>query len=231
MAGQAKAGKGFEYALLYTSYQILSNHHSASIIQNSSYMVAQNYFNSCSPTEKNNYLCAADKAINHIIILEPRLTNPIDKADTLTLQLQSDNLGIKGDVRDVLFIKSSQSWEIGISAKNNHKAIKHSRLSPTIDFAKKWFGLNCSNKYWSAVKPIFGQLKIHQNNSVSWNSLQNKNQAIYLPLLIAFKDEVLLQHTNNPGKVPTLLLKYLLGIKDYYKVIKESRNVTIIGFN
>lgn len=54
----------------------------------------------------------------------------------LELEILSDDKGKLGDVRDVLAIRLLQKWEIGVSAKNNHKAVKHSRLSNTIDFGE-----------------------------------------------------------------------------------------------
>jgi len=53
------------------------------------------------------------------------------------LEIVSDLQGQSGDVRDVLAIRSLQKWEIGVSAKNNHRAVKHSRLSNDINFGEK----------------------------------------------------------------------------------------------
>jgi hypothetical protein len=39
-----------------------------------------------------------------------------------------------------LAIRVLQKWEIGVSAKNNHNAVKHSRLSSDIDFGK-WLNI------------------------------------------------------------------------------------------
>ena len=49
--------------------------------------------------------------------------------------------------------------EIGISAKHNHQAVKHSRLSDKIDFGKEWGGHPVSSRYWKAVKPIFEDMR------------------------------------------------------------------------
>ncbi len=58
--------------------------------------------------------------------------------DTLSLSLQTDNQGQDGDVRDVLIVRKGIDWEIGLSIKHNHFAVKHSRLSKKLDFVKKW---------------------------------------------------------------------------------------------
>lgn len=76
-------------------------------------------------------------AINFLVDIEPRLSNSISPKDTLQLEIVSDSEGQSGDVRDVLAIRLLQKWEIGISAKNNHRAVKHSRLSQKIDFGDK----------------------------------------------------------------------------------------------
>lgn len=83
------------------------------------------------------------------------MSNGISNKDILQLEIVSDKKGQTGDVRDVLAIRSLQKWEIGISAKNNHRAVKHPRLSNDIDFGQKWLGFPCSVEYFKEVKPIF----------------------------------------------------------------------------
>ncbi len=75
-------------------------------------------------------------AVNFLIDLEPRLYNSLNATDILELEIMADSAGQEGDVRDILTIRAVQKWEIGVSAKNNHKAVKHSRLSKNIDFSK-----------------------------------------------------------------------------------------------
>ena len=87
-------------------------------------------------------------AVNFLIDLEPRLSNGINQSDVLQLEIVSDKQGQIGDVRDVLAIRSLQKWEIGISAKNNHRAVKHSRLLNDINFGEKWLGFSCSENYF-----------------------------------------------------------------------------------
>lgn len=77
-----------------------------------------------SEEERSTFRITASSAINFLIDIEPRLSHSLNKKDILTLELVSDKEGQTGDVRDVLTIRSEQNWEIGISAKNNHKAVK-----------------------------------------------------------------------------------------------------------
>jgi hypothetical protein len=231
MPSQTEAGKAFEFALLQQSLSYLSAKHLLRVVKDSSYEIAENSFNLFSKSEKENYLKSAFSAIKHIVELEPKLENPISSKDILTLQISSDNKGIYGDVRDILFIRSKQKWEIGISAKNNHKAVKHSRLSDKINFGKEWLGLNCSPNYFDTVVPIFQELRKLKDQSIYWRNLKNKHSKYYIPILDAFRKELLQLDKKNFNVVPKRLLSYLIGNNDFYKVIKRSGKTEIYGFN
>ncbi len=139
-----------------------------------------------------------------------------------------------GDVIDVVIIRSIQKWEIGISAKNNHKAVKHSRLSNKIDFGEKWIGIKCSNTYFDEIKPIFDYLEKLQNESnktKTWKSLGDYHNTIYMPILEAFKKELLRIYKTNPEVVASKFVEYLIGTKDFYKVIKTKNNIEIQAYN
>ena len=72
------------------------------------------------------------------------MLSEIDKeqeGDLLELEIAQDNRGEAGDVRDIIISRVLHKWEIGLSAKNNHSAVKHSRLSDTIDFGKSGWTL------------------------------------------------------------------------------------------
>lgn len=231
MPNQTQAGKAFEYALIQEAYSLLSQTHQVKIELNSEYKNTKNSFELYDSNERQNYLKAANASIVHITELEPRLNNTISQGDILTLKISSDRQGIIGDVRDVLFIRSNQNWEIGVSAKNNHKAVKHSRLSDKIDFGEKWLGLSCSQEYFNEIEPLFIELRELTRAKLSWKDLDNKALRFYVPLLEAFKKELIKLNTANIGIVPSRLLEYLLGNKDFYKVIKKTHKTEILGFN
>jgi hypothetical protein len=63
--------------------------------------------------------------------------------------MQPDQSGGFGDVRDVVIASRKTAWQIGISAKHQHEALKHSRLSPRIDFGQQWFGHSCTSFFFS----------------------------------------------------------------------------------
>jgi hypothetical protein len=139
-------------------------------------------------------------AVNFLIDLEPRLSNGISKNDFLQLEIVSDKQGQLGDVRDVLAIRSLQKWEIGISAKNNHRAVKHQRLSHKLNFGEKWLKLSCSDTYFNEVIPIFNKLsKLRKLSKATktWESLGDYHSSVYVPVLDAFKKELLRLEKEN----------------------------------
>lgn len=155
--------------------------------------------------------------MNTIFNLEPLILDVGD--DELELKIQSDDKGKVGDVRDVLIIRRGIEWEIGLSVKHNHFAVKHSRLAKNLDFGKKWYGINCSEQYWKDIKPIFEYLDIEKRKESKWSNLPNKEDDVYVPLLNAFKGELERQNRLFGKKIPRLMVEYLLGEFDFYKVI------------
>ena len=152
MAKQTTNGKAFEYALLNEFSERLKQVTQVTVIKNDIFNNALNCFETFSQKEKDAYSLNASFAVNFLIDLEPRLSNGINKSDVLQFEIVSDKQGQIGDVRDVLAIRSLQKWEIGISAKNNHRAVKHSRLSNDINFGEKWLGVSCSENYFSEIR-------------------------------------------------------------------------------
>ncbi|MDD3723572.1 MAG: HaeIII family restriction endonuclease [Lutibacter sp.] len=233
MAIQTTNGKAFEYALLLEFYQRLKVLTSVSITENEPYKTAKGFFDRFKEKEQDLFRITASAAINFLIDIEPRLSNGINKDDILVLEIVSDLAGQTGDVRDVLIIRSLQKWEIGISAKNNHRAVKHSRLSMNIDFGKKWLGIPCSQNYFKEIQPIFEMLENlkKQDKSTKWTSINNMHEVVYLPILNAFRKEMLRLDKENQNIVAENLVQYLIGNQDFYKVIKGNKKVEIQAYN
>lgn len=235
MTTQTRSGKAFEYALLVAIYDKTNNGQKVRIKKDNAYNNAKESFESYSDKEQKNYSKAANEAIKHIVTLEPRLENPIND-DEITISIQSDQKGEDGDIRDVLMVRVANSWEIGFSAKNNNSAVKHSRLSDRINFGEKWLGLNCSQEYMDSVSEIFGNIRNmmkenrDRNHVLLWSEIPNKIDSFYVPLLGSFEKEICRIVSENKN-VPSLLLEYLLGKNDFYKVMKYSKKVTIQGYN
>lgn len=231
---QTQNGKAFEYALLNSFLERLQILTSVSVVESEPYNTAKKCFQSFNKTEQGLYNLNASFAVNFLIDLEPRLSNGIDKSDILQLEIVSDKQGQTGDVRDVLAIRSLQKWEIGISAKNNHRAVKHSRLSNDINFGEKWLGFSCSQKYFTEIKPIFDELAMLRTASKAtqkWSTLGDYHTSVYVPILDAFKKELLRLDEENPGIVAQKLVEYLIGNQDFYKVIKGKNKVEIQAYN
>lgn len=233
MAIQTTNGKAFEYALLLEFYQRLKVLTSVSIKENEPYKTAKGFFDSFVEKEQDIFRITASTAINFLIDIEPRLSNGINKDDILVLEIVSDLAGQTGDVRDVLIIRSLQKWEIGISAKNNHRAVKHSRLSMNINFGEKWLGIPCSQNYFKEIQPVFEMLENlkKQDKSTKWTSIDNMHEIVYLPILNAFRKELLRLDKENQNVVAENLVKYLIGNQDFYKVIKGNKKVEIQAYN
>jgi hypothetical protein len=205
-----------------------------SVIDNEPLKTAKKCFDTFNNTDKGLYNLNASFAVNFLIDLEPRLSNGINKSDVLQFEIVSDKQGQIGDVRDVLAIRSLQKWEIGISAKNNHRAVKHSRLSNDINFGEKWLGVSCSENYFSEIKPIFDELaklRTASKATQKWSTLGDYHTSVYVPILDAFKKELLRLDNENPGIVAQRLVEYLIGNQDFYKVIKGKNKVEIQAYN
>ena len=231
---QTTTGKAFEYAILIEFKEKLERKTKVNVINNSSLEIAKECFNFFGSQEKSEYLLSASFAVNFLIDIEPRLSYGIDKDDILELKILSDKHGKDGDVRDILTIRKAQEWEIGVSAKNNHDAAKHSRLSDKLDFGNKWLGVTCSEEYFESIKPIFlnlRKLREESNKTKTWRSLPNKNKEVYKPLLLAFKKELLKIYDECPKEITYQLIQYLIGRQDFYKVIKRKRYVQIKAYN
>lgn len=231
---QMLTGKAFEYAILKEFYEKLSQLTIVNTIENAAYNNAKACFETFDKIEKSRYLLHASFAVNFLIDIEPKLSHGINSNDVLQIEILTDSQGETGDVRDVIAIRILQKWEIGVSAKNNHHAVKHSRLSNTIDFGEKWLGVPSSQKYFADIKKIFDPLAkicLESKRKRTWNSLGNYHEIIYKPILNAFKDELLRIYKGNPTIIASKLVEYLVGNKDFYKVINGKDQIEIQAFN
>ena len=228
-------GKAFEYACLQSFYDCLSPYQEVIIESSPQLDTANNFFLTSSDEMQRKLVLAANAAMRVIVRLEPQLEYTSGNMP-LYLSIQADAQGKLGDVRDVLCIRKQNDWEIGLSCKHNHHAVKHSRLSATIDFGKEWLGIPCSDKYFEAITPIFEMLRKKRersNATALWSEIENKSEQIYVPVLQAFMDELLRIDNTNPFIVPERLIRHLIGKNDFYKVItnnnKKSTRVEAIN--
>lgn len=231
MASQTAEGKAFEYACVNAFYEKYHRLQEVVLEESPQFYTAKNFFEEASDEKKSNYTCAANAAVRVIEGLEPQLTQP-NGNEPLVLALQTDAQGIAGDVRDVLCIRRANDWQIGLSCKHNHHAVKHSRLSDRIDFGKEWFDKNCSQQYFDEVVPLFTELREIRDRSKAegtpalWKDVDDKFEKYYVPILQAFMDELSRLNELYPGEIPELLIRYLIGRYDFYKVITDDSHRT-----
>lgn len=226
-----KNGHAFEYAIAKAYYDYLTQKGiNAAIVIDDAYNVAASCFNDFDDNNRNRFYKAAKETIISLIKIEPGLTAPMSNDDCLTIRIAKDAEGQAGDVRDIIFSRKHPTWEIGFSAKNNNDAVKHQRLSQTIDFGKEWVGTPCTQRYWADINPIFEYINsiIISRPNTTWNELgSNKIDRVYRPLLLAFRDEVLrLSQIDNT--FPAKLISYLIGRHPFYKIIKDDNSNLVI---
>lgn len=219
-------GRAYEYAWIQALYNELAEMRKTRIIENRSFIVNQKSWSVVEKDLQETFLISASAAIDTLVKLEPRMFE-LGK-DELTLECQKDNQGINGDVRDILIKRKDIGWEIGLSIKHNHDAIKHSRLSHRLDFGKEWFGIPCSEIYWNRVETIFDILKKEKENKTKWSEIKDKSKSIYIPLLQAFIDEIN-RANEKDNTVPRKMIEHLVGTKDYYKIVsRDNKKLTMI---
>ena len=166
-----------------------------------------------------------------LLPLEPKIEHG---NGVLMLGINGDSaaIGVDGDVRDVLCIRYNDEWEIGLSCKHNHEALKHPRITEQKDFGSDWIGYKCSREFIDEISIVVDRLIEYGNEGRQWNQIENKQDDYYVPILRAYLKEIQRmceKHTDAPEK----LLSYFFGSRDFYKVItKESSKITEIeGFN
>lgn len=237
---QTKNGKAFEYACLKALQDVLSLNQIVEVENDAAYCTAKTSYEKLSHDDRDGMYEGAFSAVHKLCALEPMLENP-GQNGPLLLKIQTDDNGKKGDVRDVLCIRNKrEQWEIGISCKHNHHAVKHSRLSSSIDFGYEWMGVHCSDRYFSKVRPIFNELDALRKTArerglvAKWSDLPSKDDFVYVPILEAFMSE-LKRISESVSDSPEKFTSYLIGTRDFYKVImdenKRSTRIEAVNIN
>ena len=223
-------GRAYEFVCINSLYDAINKIRPAKIIRNSSYIAAENAWQTLTQNEQTLYSLSAKSTIETIFGLEPNIVE--QSPDILSLFIQNDQHGEDADVRDIIIERKDIIWEIGLSIKHNHMAVKHSRIAQTLDFGSKWYDIPCSPTYWSDVKSTFDFLKREKEKGTYFRDLSSKEDEVYVPLLNAFIKEISLQVQKNKD-VPRRMVEYLLSKYDFYKVISiDSKRITTIqSFN
>ena len=219
-------GRAYEYAWMTALLELLKPLRKTDVVYNSSYEANERAWNAISQEKQKLYTTSANAAVNTIVELEPMMDE--NSVDTLLLEFQRDEAGENGDVRDIFIHRDDTDWEIGLSLKHNHYAVKHSRLSHVLDFGKEWYGVPCSHDYWNDINQVFELLKCEKDRGTAWADLDKKEETVYVPLLQAFLNEVTRAYRENPNIV-VKMFEYLVGVKDYHKIVShDSKKMTLI---
>lgn len=219
-------GRAYEYICLQTLCQEINAVRPAKIVENSSLHAAHRAWSAIDINTQEVLKTSAKAAVATLFELEPLILEVVE--DCLELFIQPDSKGEVGDVRDIILARKDIRWEIGLSIKHNHFAVKHSRLAKQLDFGARWFGIPCSQRYWLDIAPIFDYLSAEKAKSKKWSELPAKEDDVYIPLLKAFIAEVSAANATCK-EVPQKLVEYLLGEFDFYKVISvDSKELTQI---
>lgn len=214
-------GRAFEYACLIELKDRITDHRPV-LINEESAEAAHRAWNLVSAEQQNTFLTAADAFVDTLFQAEPLILEYDGDNDIIELSINKDSDAEGGDVRDIVIRRGKIQWDIGLSMKHNHFAAKHSRLSAKIDFGEKWYGIPCADSYWESINPIFENLRHLKQNEVAWHDMSDKEDTVYVPLLDAFKSELLRAYEQDPT-LPKRLISYLLGIRDFYKVVAIDR--------
>lgn len=145
-------------------------------------MIQQKNFNSLQPEEQTKYSMAAATAAKAIFPLEPQLRYGKGLLE-LSINIDRAAQGIDGDVRNVMIIQylsSDESWEIGLSCKHNHEALKHPRITEQDDFGSNWVGVPCSSDFQDQMEKVIQEIATYQKKGALWRDIDNK-QDKFLP--------------------------------------------------
>ncbi len=214
-------GRAFEYACVIELKDRIEDVRPV-IIDEESVIAARRAWETQTDEQQSCYLKAANAFIDTLFSAEPLILECDNDNDDVILSINKDSDAEGGDVRDIVITRNSIRWDIGLSMKHNHFAAKHSRLSSTIDFGLKWYGTPCADSYWDVVKPIFERLKKFKKENIAWRDMTDKENTVYEPIVSAFIDELNRAYQND-NTIPARLISYLLGIRDFYKVVAIDR--------
>ncbi len=240
MPNQTLHGSAFEYAICSMIKRSINGwlanngmrESDIRIIRDDRYSAVESSFNEIEDDYKEKMIKAAEAGLKHIAPLEPHLWHGTEE-NPIEVQVNI-NAGGSGDVRDILMFNIRNSdgspWEIGLSCKWNHKALKSPRIAKDIDFGREWLNHPCSQAYWEEIHPIMNELEAVEGSR--WSDFPNKSIRVYRPLLNAFQKE-LLRLSNTYNDVPRNLVEYMVGRFDFYKIIglKDRRRTDIQAFN
>ncbi len=226
---QQANGKAFEYACAAAlKKRLLARRFNHAHLETDAFLTAARRFSELSISNQNLFRRAAEAGVRVLENLEPNLRTSAATGERYVVKIQADAEGEAGDVRDVM-VGKERGWQIGFSVKHNNDVAKHSRLSGTIDFGKLWLERNCDAEYFRAVNVAFDELESLARIGAHWDSLgistEEKAKQFYRPVLEAFLAQLERFIVRDAG-IPAKLFRYLIGKKDFYKVMAATSEET-----
>lgn len=225
---QVKNGDAFEYACTIAAQAVICEYQSAYVVETERIQKCRLAYTELPSIAQTDLFNAAKSGIEHIVQYEPNLTTHNNNG--VEIHLGSSQMGEQGDVRDVIIRIDERDWEIGISAKNNHDAVKHNRLSGTIDFGKKWFNIPTPQAYFDELRDTWAFLQHQETQRVLWDDIDKPR--VYEHVLSTFSQTLNDMYANH-HEIAYKIMEYLLGTKDYYKLIvrHQKRQTELRAFN
>lgn len=118
-------GRAYEFVCLNSLYEAINKIRPAKIVRNSSYLAAENAWETLTHGEQTLYALSAKSTIETIFALEPNIVE--QSSDILNLYIQNDQHGEEADVRDIIIERKEIIWKIMQNLK--HRAILSSDYS------------------------------------------------------------------------------------------------------
>jgi hypothetical protein len=226
---QNQSGRAFEFAVLTCVLDVAKDHDAdVQLHETKALAQAKAAFDAATVDIKAELLDAAKAGVRSLSLLEPLMFGVLGPA---RVHLAEDRAGQQGDVRDIIISRPLQAWEIGLSAKHNHKALKSPRLSNAASFGKAWLDIDCSDEYREAACEIFAPIREIAGKQ-TWREFGEENKLrMYTGILEAFKQELLYQSHTHGAIVAENLLRFLLGNKDFYKLMRIGQTTQLQPFN
>ncbi|RAS80768.1 HaeIII family restriction endonuclease [Priestia endophytica] len=188
-------------------------------------------YNMLTTNEQEGMERASNRIIEFLLEYEPWL-----KDEPIIVE----HVKAKGGATDVSDVRLSSNIHksVGISLKSNHDAVKHPRVSPTIDIAQNWLGIPTDNEYMLETTEIFQHFNKYSqlNNYTKFKELSNseKDELLYKPICEAFSELLIRSFNGKDGEVAIRhILPYLIGDRDFYKAKADfKRNeLTVAAFD
>lgn len=229
MSKSANRGYSFEYSTIVEGQKILN----ANIEPRTQTWINDKgieKYNSITSDEQQAMLDASNAIVNFLIEYEPWIQQK-ETEITYVGTIRGSN-----DVSDVRFSNIQNSF--GVSLKSNHDAVRHPRISPTIDIARQWLGAPTDQQYMDEIRQIIENFFSYcsYNNITRYNQLdKNKLDSIlYRPVTESFALMLHRVFTKSQGsEAIAYFLGYLIGNKNFYKAKADfnNREITIEAYD